>query len=215
MRLPRILPAAIFACVVFFLAVSAQASDAIKWYNPLQPCDGNCAFTVFAGQAVGTNVQDIFFHAIPPWKWSYDAGGIVGATASRRIATIFEMLDIEAEVGAAKRFGNMDEGEFWGAVYVRYIDFPWNKFLYTTLAVSTGLNYATGISDFEREMSGLNPPGGTHVLHYFSPELTFALPDHKDRQLVVRLHHRSGAYGVISGAFSGATYLTVGLRAWF
>jgi hypothetical protein len=73
----------------------------------------------------------------------------------------------------------------------------------------------TGISDFEKEHSGLNPPGGTHVLHYFSPEVTLALPEHLDRQLVFRLHHRSGAYGVISGANRGATYMTAGLRLWF
>jgi len=215
MRLPGFLVASIISCVTSVLSVSAQASDAIQWRNPLQPCNGDCAITGFVGKAVGTNVQDIFFHAIPPWKWSFDDGGIVGATAARRVATIFDIIDIETEIGAAKRFGNMSEGEFWGAIYVRYIDFPWNKYLYTTFALSTGLNYATGISDFEKEVSGLNPPGGTHVMHYFSPEFTFALPDHKDRQLVVRLHHRSGAYGVISGAFSGASYLTVGFRAWF
>jgi len=160
-------------------------------------------------------VQDIFFKPIGPTAWRYDAGGIVGATAGRRVATVFEVIDIEAEIGAAKRLGNMEEGEFWGAMYVRYTDFPWNKHIFTTLGLSTGLNYATGISEFEKEMSGLNPPAGTHIQHYFSPELTFALPDHKESQLVVRLHHRSGAYGVISGALSGATYITAGIRSWF
>jgi hypothetical protein len=65
------------------------------------------------------------------------------------------------------------------------------------------------------EYGKLGPPGGTHVMHFYSPEITFSLPKHLDKQLVVRLHHRSGAYGVVSGAFSGATYLTVGLRSWF
>ena len=156
-----------------------------------------------------------FSKPIGPTAWQYDDGGIVGGTASRRIATVFHVIDIEAEVGAAKRFGNQHEGEFWGAFYVRYTAFPWNKYLTTTFALSTGLSYATGISEFEKDHSELNPPAGTHVQHYFSPELTFALPEHKERQLVVRLHHRSGAYGVVSGAMSGATYLTVGVRAWF
>lgn len=170
---------------------------------------------VFAGKSVNTNVQDIYFKVISPTSWDYDDGGIVGATASRRVATVFRIINIEAEVGAAKRFGNQEEGEFWGAMYVRYTAFPWNKYIYTTLALSSGLSYATGVSDFEKAHSGLNPLAGTHVQHYSSPELTFSLPDHKDRQLVIRLHHRSGAYGVISGAFSGATYLSVGVRAWF
>ena len=67
--------------------------------------------------------------------------------------------DIEAEVGAAKRFGNQQEGEFWGAMYVRYTAFPWNKYLYTTFALSTGLSYATGISDFEKAGFPAQPAG--------------------------------------------------------
>ncbi len=215
MRLPRSLVALIFSGVSFGLTVSAQASDWFEWRNPLRPCNGDCAFAVYAGQSVNSNVQDIFFKAIPPTSWGYDEGGIVAIAASRRIATAFRIFDIEAEAGTGKRFGNQQEGEFWGAIYVRYTAFPWNNFIYTTLGLSTGLNYATGISDFEKEHSKLDPPAGTHIQHFFSPELTFAMPDHKERQLIVRLHHRSGAYGIVSGALSGATYLTAGIRLWF
>ena len=74
---------------------------------------------VFAGQSVTTNVQDIFFKAISPTSWGLRQRRIVGATASRRIVTLFHAIDIEAEVGAAKRFGNQQEGEFWGAMYVK------------------------------------------------------------------------------------------------
>lgn len=209
--------AAMAGLLMLGLASGAPAADSIVWHwqKPLQPCRGDCAFMVFGGQSVKTNVQDIYFKPIMPWNWSLDDGGIVGATASRRIATVFDMFDFEGEMGMAKRFGDQQEGEFWTALYLRFTAFPWNNYLTTTLAISTGLNYATGISDFEKEHSGLTPPGGTHVLHYFSPELTFALPNRRDRQLVFRMHHRSGAYGVISGAFSGATYMTVGVRGWF
>lgn len=220
MRLPQFLVALICACAIVLAAVlagPAAASDSVdwKWRKPLQPCNGDCRFTVFGGAAIGTNVQDIFFKGIGPTGWRYDPGGIVGATAGRRVATVFDIIDIEAEIGAAKRLGNMDEGEFWGAMYVRYTAFPWNRFVYTTLGLSTGLNYATGVSDFENQVSERNPPQGTRLQHYFAPELTFALPDHKESQLVVRLHHRSGAYGVVSPAMSGASYITVGIRQWF
>jgi hypothetical protein len=215
MRLPRRLGAFAFVCV-FALTVSAQASDFdLRWRSPLQPCNGDCAVMAFTGTSVATNVQDIFFKPIGPTAWTYSGGGIVGGAVSRRIATVFSLIDIEGELGTAKRYGDQNEAEFWGAFYVRWTAFPWNNFVYTTLGLSTGLNYATGISDFEKAHSELNPPAGTHIQHYFSPELTFALPEHKERQLVVRLHHRSGAYGVVSGAMSGATYIVVGVRAWF
>jgi hypothetical protein len=227
MRLPRSLVALSYCCVLIFSAVSSQAADAPapepasssqfdwRWRSLSQPCGGDCAVYFFAGSSVSTNVQDIFFKAIGPTNWHYSGGSIIGGAFERRLATVFNIIDIEGELGTAKRFGDQTEGEFWGAIYVRYIAFPWNNFIYTTFAVSTGLNYATGISDFEKAHSELNPPAGTHVQHYFSPELTFALPEHKERQLVIRLHHRSGAYGVISGAMSAATYITVGFRYWF
>lgn len=131
MRLPKGLVALVCVCVAVVTASSAQASEQAAsgnanwhWRDPSQPCNGDCAIMIFAGRAVDTNVQDIFFKEIGPWNWHYDDGGIVGATASRRIATLFQILDIEAEVGAAKRFGDMDEGEVWGAMYVRFTDFP-------------------------------------------------------------------------------------------
>jgi len=214
MRLRRLVAYA-FVCV-FVLTVSAQASDVdLRWRNLLQPCNGDCAIYAFTGTSVATNVQDIFFKPIGPTAWNYSGGGIVGGAVERRIATAFDMIELDGELGTAKRYGDQTEAEFWGALYVRWTAFPWNNFIYTTLGLSTGLNYATGISQFEKDHSDLTPPAGTHIQHYFSPELTFALPEHKDRQLVVRLHHRSGAYGVVSGAMSGSTYITVGVRAWF
>jgi hypothetical protein len=195
----------------------ANASGQFEWHwkDPLQPCGGQCAVMAFVGASVASNVQDIFFKAIPPWSWQFGSGGVAGGAASRKIATLFSLLDIEGELGIAKRFGDQHETEFWEAIYVRYSQFPWNKIIYTTFAVSTGISYATGVSEFEKEHSKLDPPDGTRIQHYFSPELTFALPEHKDRQLVLRLHHRSGAYNIISRAASGSTYLAVGLRLWF
>ena len=212
MRLTRSF-AFVFGALIF--SNPAKAADAIEWRSPLRPCDGDCAVMAFVGTSVATNVQDIFFKPIGPTAWNYSGGSVVGGTVSRRIATVFTIFDIETEFGAAKRFGDQTEAEFWGAFYVRFTAFPWNNYLYTTLGLSTGLSYATGISDFERAHSQLNPPAGTHVQHYFSPELTFALPEHKEKQLVVRLHHRSGAYGVVSGAASGSTYISAGVRVWF
>lgn len=217
MRLPRSLVALACACVIVGLLKSAEASD---WRyrdrpNPLLGCKGDCAIMIFAGVAIGTGVQDIFFNSIPSWSWQYEDSGIVGGTLSRRITTIFRVFDLEAEIGAAQRFGSMDQTEFWEALYLRYGEFPWNSFLHTTVAVSTGLNYASGISQFEKDNAGPVQPNGANVLHYFAPEVTFAWPDRLDRQLVLRLHHRSGAYGVLNEVYSGTTYLTVGLRSWF
>jgi hypothetical protein len=106
----------------------------------------------------------------------------------------------------------MHEAEIWAALYFRFTAFPWDHIVYTTIAFATGLNYASRISDWERAVAGKAVPGGSRLLHYFSPELTFAWPDRKDIELVIRIHHRSGAYGFVSRVDSGAQYTTVGLR---
>ena len=52
-------------------------------------------------------------------------------------------------------------------------------------------------------------------MHYFAPELTFAMPSHPNVELVFRMHHRSGIFGLVSDAWGGAQYATVGLRIRF
>ena len=52
-------------------------------------------------------------------------------------------------------------------------------------------------------------------MHFFSPEVTFALPSHPGTELVFRMHHRSGVFGLVSDAWGGAQYATVGLRIRF
>lgn len=201
--------------------------------NPVAACTGGCGIQVFGGNFLHTQMSDVLAvdGYTPPWNWEYgvrdDAGHsagsfIVGAAISRRIATLFRSLDIEAEAGLAQRFGaGANASETWGAVYVRWHNFPWNSYLHTTVAVSTGLSYATEIDDIERERSN---HGTSRLLHYFSPEITFAHPERQDWKLVLRLHHRSGGrdYGfgqssssIFGGVTGGAQYLTVGIKHQF
>jgi hypothetical protein len=205
--------ALLFACSTL-LSNSARAADWIEWHwgSLDQPCAGDCAAMVFAGSQVNTHLQPIVFKAIPPWRWDVGDGGFVGTTVSRRMATLFHFVDLEPEIGFGKRFGDMDEAEVWAALYVRFTDFPWNHIVYTTMAVATGLNYASGISDWERQTSVRGGGSPNHLMHYFSPEITFASPKRKDLELVIRMHHRSGLYGVLNNAGSGAQYITAGVR---
>jgi hypothetical protein len=52
-------------------------------------------------------------------------------------------------------------------------------------------------------------------LHYFSPEITFALPEHKEHELLIRYHHRSGVFGTFNGVWGGSNVLTMGYRYRF
>lgn len=206
-----------FVFLVFLLGQpqAVQASDWFDWYGMVGPCDDDCAFMIFGGKFVETPMDEVFLHGnLSPFEWNFGESALLGVAASRRVASLSDnKFQIEAEFGFAKRFGEMDEYEAWAAAYLRYASFPWNEYVYTTVAISTGLNYASGIADFEKEKSDNGK--GSRVLHYFAPEITFAMPEDKSKELVIRFHHRSGVFGLVSDTGGGAQYLTVGLRLRF
>jgi hypothetical protein len=126
---------------------------------------------------------------------------------------IGDNLTIEAEGGTAVRFGDESLGEAWAALYLRYDGLPWNDKIYTTVGVNTGLSLLTDLSDFEewRDSNGKS----SVLLHYLGPELTFADPENKNLELVLRYHHRSGVFGLFDGVVSGSTFISAGVRVRF
>lgn len=200
---------AAFACT--FLGTTAFAE---------QPNSPN-AVTFLVGRGTDTDFTTIISQ---PWKTHFVDLTMLGVTYSYRLGTLNELFDsdtlgyfgdhlmVEPEAGAAYRFGEESQGEFWGSLYFRYDGLPWNDTIYTTLAVNTGLSILTESSEFERDRSDGD---SSLVLHNFSPEITFASPDYKDIELVLRLHHRSGIFGTIDGVYSGSSFITTGLRVRF
>lgn len=207
-------------------ALGDARSDAERpfwdWAGVTGPCAGDCRATVFAGQFFDTNMSDVFFPIdgyTPPWDWQFREDYMLSLAFSRRIATVGGAFDIELEAGLGQRFGEALVTEGWVGVYGRWTQFPWNHIVRTSIAVSTGLNYATSVSDAELERSELGD--GSRLLHYFSPELTLASPSWESTEFVLRLHHRSGGgkiwgdIGLFNGVAEGAQYLKLGLRHRF
>lgn len=194
-----------------------------KWGAQDEVCGGDCSVVFYTGTFMNNNMSTVFgvggndFE--PIWAWNWKKSHILAIAFSRRIGSVSGVLDIEPEIGVAQRYGEMSATEFWGAIYFRWTHFPWNHFVRTTFGVSTGLNYATHIDRLERLRDPL--AGGSRLLHFFSPEITFAHPDYPNTEVVFRIHHRSGGGHVIghidmfNGVASGAHHATVGLRMRF
>jgi hypothetical protein len=176
---------------------------------------------VFGGIAADTSFTEIMYS---PWVSDLKDIGILGASYSHRFGTVNELVGgglgqigdyfaIEGEVGTSVRFGDESLGEGWVGLYLRYDGLPWNDTVYTTIGVNTGLSYLTDISEFER---GRDSGGrASELLHYMGPELTFADPDNKDLELVLRYHHRSGVFGLFDDVVSGSTFISAGVRVRF
>lgn len=182
-------------------------------------CTGNCAVSVFAGRRIDSSMAGMFglegFH--PPSEYKWGDSGFVGAAFSRKLLSVGQFVDFEGEVGVGKRFGSLDEGEAWVALYGRWVYFPWNHILRTSVAISTGLNVATGVPKYEQQRTGVH---SAYLLHYLSPEITFAKPD-SNWEVFARLHHRSGGRdwwgraAIFHGAAGGIQYGTLGVRYKF
>jgi len=183
---------------------------------------GDNSIAIFAGQATDTVFTESMF--LPLTNDMQDIG-VIAVSFNHRHGELADYfgnflpfdwahdITIESEVGASYRFGDEDLGEAWIAAYLRYDNFFWNDAVYTTLAVNTGLSMLTEISGFER---GRDADGeASKLLHYMGPEFTFASPDNKDLELLLRFHHRSGVFGLFDGTVSGSTFISTGLRLRF
>ena len=183
---------------------------------------GADSLMLFGGWASDTNFAEILFM---PWTADMVDIGVVGASYSHRLGSVSQLvgnvlpahigdhLTFEAEGGTSFRFGDEKLGEAWTALYIRYDNLPWNDTVFTTVGFNTGLSLLSDSSEFEQSRD--SEGSGSKLLHYLGPEITFADPGNKDMELVFRLHHRSGVFGMFDGTVSGSTFLSSGIRIRF
>jgi len=72
---------------------------------------------------------------------------------------------------------------------------------------------ATQVDTVERAANANH--AGSVFLNYFSPEITFSLPNFQKYELVFCIHHRSGLYGLIDNVNAGSQFGTIGFRVHF
>jgi hypothetical protein len=168
---------------------------------------------IFAGSSVADGkLRDIM---VAPWTGSWGDDTLAGGAVGYRLARFWRFFMLDAELGGAYRFGDTEGGEFWAALYLRYDGFPWTNYVYTTFGLSMGPDYVTRLPSVERGTDAQPETNQSRFLNFFSPELTFALPNRPDRELTVRYMHRSGIFGTYNGVWEGANSLIVGLRMRF
>jgi len=197
--------------IIFTSNVTKAVAEAlpVKAMSPaLIAQDPKWGFTLFAGASAG---DDRLIELLAsPWKADFRDDYFVGGAVSYRLVRFWKYFTIEPEVGVGRRFGQTNTPEVWGAIYLRYDGFLWNNYVYTTIGFSTGLDYLWKLPPSETH-------GGptSHLLHYFSPEISFALPSHKQHELLFRYHHRSGVFGTFNNVWGGSNVMSVGLRYRF
>ncbi len=156
---------------------------------------------------------DVFSDIVlSPWDTRTESIYLLSGSYNRRLTTVLNHLDIEVEGGLGRRFGENNSAEAYAALGLRWRQFPWNDFLTTSFAVyPIGPSYVAKLAPVEVSKDGRS----ANWLNYFSVELTFAAPSMPELEVLFRLHHRSGVFGLINGSTNGADFLSVGARYRF
>lgn len=171
------------------------------------------AGTLYVGSSVADGkLRDL---VVAPWTGSWGDDTLVGGSVSYRVGRFWRFFMVDIEGGGAYRFGETEGGEFWLAAYLRYDGFPWTNYVYTTFGLSMGPDFVTRLPQVERGTDLRPEPNQSAWLNFFSPELTFALPEYPQYEVALRYMHRSGIFGTYNGVYEGANSFVLGFRYRF
>jgi hypothetical protein len=157
------------------------------------------AFTGYVAWLSGDQLGDmLLFNA----ELSNNKVWVVALT--KRVKTFYKDVDWEVEGQIGKHGGgdaNMDHWELNALTSVRWNRFIWDKYVDTSLATGLGVSYASEEPIFEIEEHGST----NKLLAYILVELAFSPPKYPQWVGVVRIHHRSSAYGLFEEDIQGAS----------
>jgi len=182
------------AAVALLTLTSAPAAFAEKEW----------AVTLLGGQYSGSKLLELGGRA--DFKDSYTAG----LSVSYQFVDWGKHIRWELEGQMLKHFGEQEHVEFASSINARWITFPWNRYLETSVAIGGGLSVTSEVPVLEKRDPD-NSNAAT-LLHYLLLEAEIGLPN-SNWSLVGRVHHRSGIFGLFS--HSGSNVLAVGVRYRF
>jgi hypothetical protein len=162
------------------------------------------AVTLLGGQYSGSRLLEL------GGKFDFKDSYTAGLALSYQFVDWGPHMRWELEGQMLKHFGEQEHVEFAGSINARWITFPWDRYLDTSVAIGGGLSVASEVPVLEK-----NDPTNSNaatLLHYLLIEAAFGLPD-SNWSLVARVHHRSGIFGLFS--HSGSNVLALGLRYRF
>lgn len=165
------------------------------------------AVTVYGGRMTDGDFGD----ALTGQADFIDAYVVVGAL-SWTFARYFEdALSFELEGQVGKWWGDQHNLEFNLPLAIRWSKFPWNHYVSTSLAYGLGPSYAT-----KEPAAEIDEHDSTKkFLVYWFGEIAFGPPD-SNWAGVFRIHHRSGAFGLIADrGEGGSNTLALGLKYRF
>lgn len=206
--LPLLLPAACGAASICFTPNCGEDGR------------GDWAFEVGVAMITDNNIEDFASPSFSLERVHGPSGGnIYTFTASRRLGelkweiggcTFTPQLEVPLTLEIVDENSRSPFLDFNASFAVRWIDFPWNEYVSTSFAMGVGLSYSSEIylADIDR-----HPDEDRSKLKINFPiQLTLALPEYPQHQIMVFIAHQSGGHMFDEG---GVNSLGFGYRRGF
>ncbi len=142
---------------------------------------------------------------------TYEDSYLVVLAVSKRVFSVKTLLGIEIEGQTGKHFGVQEHWELNVLPVLRWLQFPWDGYLDTSIAAGAGLSYALETPEIEARGVSSSP----QLLGYLMFEIAVSLPRVPQWSLIARLHHRSGANGLFGGRLDASNAVGLGIRYGF
>ncbi len=134
--------------------------------------------------------------------------GILTVGAHYRLATDRKWVSFELESTLSQHLEQWGRLSLGMAAVLRFHQPPWRSWVESTFAVGNGLSYATEPPDIERRYLTRT----SRWLYHLVFELTFHLKSMPEWELLFRIHHRSGIFGIFDNVSGGSDFICLGLR---
>jgi hypothetical protein len=142
-------------------------------------------------------------------KTDFDASRLVAVGLGRKFSAPYEHTQLEWELNAAQHWGLQNHPEINAVGIVRWHGYSWDHAVRTTFAYGLGASWAFATPEVE-ELEGK----GVRGLVYMLFEITAAPPQTRSWSGFLRIHHRSGVFGLVSDG-EGSNFIGLGLRHHF
>lgn len=123
-------------------------------------------------------------------------------------------LSWELEMQAVRHSGIQTHPEINGLVSMRWNRLPWDDHVDTSIAFGSGMSYAFDMPELEPR-SDMDDEESNRLLNYLLVEIDLSPPRAPQWGMVLRLHHRSGVFGLYNGVSGGSNFVGAGLRYAF
>ncbi len=181
------------------------------------------SLTIYQGQGVSSNLLDLFPDLVRGDLRRDDTyftglGYFHPVRTPQVMQRVFDFLRIPNtgtgfEAIVVKHYGEQDNLETNLAYTLRFGEIKVCQ-LTMRFGAGLGLSYAFGTPTYEDGPKD-DPDKRYHLQNYNAYEIEWGLASFPRIGIVTRIHHRSGAYGLIAPRHVGSNFITLGLRYSF